>query len=208
MFKNKWVRISLFVFLIPLIVSILFYSQLPEQIPIHFDAAGNVDGYSPKFLGLFGTIGFVFVAHLITMFMILKSPKNENIPNIMIILTSLICPVLCLVVTCVCIYSALGGSSDIILIVINASIAVLMIALGNYLPKTKRNYTVGIRTPWTIDNDENWNRTHRFGGYCMVLGGVLYLILVFMHHAIAGVVVLLVLSFLPCVYSYLISIKK
>ena len=51
-------------------------------------------------------------------------------------------------------------------------LGVIFIIIGNYLPKTKQTYTVGIRLPWTLDNEDNWNKTHRFAGFVWVVGGV------------------------------------
>ncbi|MCQ2355795.1 MAG: SdpI family protein, partial [Methanocorpusculum sp.] len=78
-------------------------------------------------------------------------------------------------------------------------------AIGNYLPKSKQSYTVGIRLPWTLNSEENWNRTHHLAGYLWILGGVLLLLCAFLP-AVWSLPVLVILLILvvgiPFAYSY------
>ena len=74
---------------------------------------------------------------------------------------------------------------------------------GNYLPKCKRNYTLGIKLPWTLDNEDNWNKTHRFAGFVWVLGGILFTISAFFSFAYAMIGIVVLLMVLPPIYSYL-----
>lgn len=74
---------------------------------------------------------------------------------------------------------------------------------GNYLPKCRHNYTVGIRLPWTLDNEDNWNHTHRFAGYVWIIAGVVTLLSVFLSHAaVVWVAAIFVASLSPLVYSF------
>jgi uncharacterized membrane protein len=89
-------------------------------------------------------------------------------------------------------------------------IGVLFLILGNYLPKCKHNYTIGIKIPWTLASEENWNATHRFAGKVWVAGSILLLICAFLP--VAGTIwiafcIMLVLVVLPTLYSYLYSRK-
>lgn len=84
---------------------------------------------------------------------------------------------------------------------------VVMIVIGNYLPKTRRNYTIGIRIPWTLENDENWRKTHRLAGKIWVLGGLLLFLNAFVQLYVYWVffLILLLVIMIPCVYSYQLS---
>jgi uncharacterized membrane protein len=89
-------------------------------------------------------------------------------------------------------------------------IGVLFLILGNYLPKCKHNYTIGIKIPWTLASEENWNATHRFAGKVWVAGSILLLFCAFLP--VAGTIwiafcIMLVLVVLPTLYSYLYSRK-
>ena len=82
-----------------------------------------------------------------------------------------------------------------------------MIVIGNYLPKTRRNYTIGIRITWTLENDENWRKTHRLAGKIWVLGGLLLLLNAFVQLYVYWIffLTLLLVIMIPCVYSYQLS---
>ena len=86
---------------------------------------------------------------------------------------------------------------------------VLFIILGNYLPKTKHSYSMGIKLPWTLNSEENWNRTHRLSGFLWVIGGALFLMLTFFGwwnlYVLLGII--LAMTLIPTVYSYLLYRK-
>ncbi|EJN93634.1 SdpI family protein [Streptococcus ratti] len=84
-----------------------------------------------------------------------------------------------------------------------------ILMLGICLPKTRQSYTIGIRLPWTLDNEENWVKTHRMAGRLWVIGGLLILLDVFFHlsHEILTMVTLCVLIVLPVIYSYYLSLN-
>nr|WP_275450028.1 SdpI family protein [Clostridium massiliodielmoense] len=80
---------------------------------------------------------------------------------------------------------------------------------GNYLPKCKQNYTVGIKLPWTLNSEENWNKTHRLGGYVWMAGGLILCILTWLniYRQIATIVIVVIISVIPIVYSFLLYKK-
>ena len=80
--------------------------------------------------------------------------------------------------------------------------------IGNYLPKCKQNYTLGIKLPWTLDDEENWNRTHRFAGFLWVVGGVLIAINAFLEWEWLFLVVVFAMVLIPAIYSYLYYKKQ
>ena len=113
-----------------------------------------------------------------------------------------ICPVVSLFASAMVYSYALGYA-------INVSRAgtfltgILFVVIGNYLPKCRHNYTVGIRLPWTLDNEDNWNHTHRFAGYVWIIAGVVTLLSVFLSHAaVVWVAAIFVASLSPLVYSF------
>lgn len=205
--KNKWFLFSLCLFLIPIGISLVYYSQLPSVVPTHFDMNGQVDGTMPKALGTFGVIVFCVLIHLFVSFVTSKDPKHKNIPDFMFHIIYMICPIICIVVNLMVIFHAIPSSLDVIKIS-NVSIYVLvslmMIVLGNYLPKVKRNYTLGIKTPWALNSDENWHRTNRFGGYCMVLSGFLFFVFSMLGQLLVAIILLIGLSIVPMIYSYIL----
>ena len=92
-----------------------------------------------------------------------------------------------------------------------ASLGLLFLVIGNYMPKMKQNPTLGIRIPWTLANEENWNRTHRMGGKVWVAGGLVLLLCCLLPEAamVAGMLVsIVVLAVVPCAYSYRLYRKQ
>jgi uncharacterized membrane protein len=87
-------------------------------------------------------------------------------------------------------------------------VGILFLALGNYLPRLRSNWWMGIRTPWTLDNEEVWRRTHRLGGWSFALGGLLCVLgALLLPVEVAGIVGLCSLgaaAVVPVVYSYVI----
>ena len=89
-------------------------------------------------------------------------------------------------------------------------IGVMLIIIGNYMPKCRQNYTMGIKLPWTLANEENWNRTHRLAGYLWLIAGLLMLVLTLcgVMQAAWLIVMLLVAVLVPFVYSFWLHAKK
>ena len=83
------------------------------------------------------------------------------------------------------------------------------ILIGNYLPKTKQSYTMGIKLPWTLHSEENWNRTHRMAGFLWVIGGTLMVLISLLHlwQVWMMLVIITVMVLVPTVYSYLLYKK-
>ena len=79
----------------------------------------------------------------------------------------------------------------------------------NYLPKCRQNFTMGYRLPWTLNDEDNWNKTNRLAGYVMVLGGILIIIMSFFDLAFWAVILFVgAILIIPSVYSFLLYRKK
>ena len=85
----------------------------------------------------------------------------------------------------------------------------IFVILGNYLPKCRQNFTMGYRLPWTLNDEDNWNKTNRLAGYVMVLGGILIIIMSFFDLAFWAVILFVgAILIIPSVYSFLLYRKK
>ena len=114
-----------------------------------------------------------------------------------------ICPVLSLVISSLVYTYALGYDFLDIPFIMCLLVGIVFIIVGNYLPKCRQSYTMGIKLPWTLDDEGNWNATHRFGGWVWVICGVAMLATAFLGNFWVLLGVLLVAVILPTVYSYL-----
>lgn len=194
--------------LLPMALGLYFYKELPNQMPIHWNAAGEVDGYAPKMLAVFGFPVFFAALELLMFFVILNDPKKQNQSNIMRQLGFWSLPVIGIIVYTATIFSGLGYDLPITTIVM-LLVGVLFIVVGNYMPKAKQNYTIGIKLPWTLDDSENWNKTHRLAGFLWVIGGIVFLIGAFLPGgAILTISIALVMVLVPTGYSYWLYLQK
>ena len=206
--KNKSTIISTIICLLPIVLSVMLYPKLPTQIAVHFNNAGVADGYLPKAIAAFGMPVLFAAINLYVHFRINLDPKNENISISLKSFSRWMIPITSISVIPVTLMMATGKEIPITLIV--QALAGTMVAIcGNYLPKCKRNYTIGIKLPWTLNNDENWNKTHRFAGFVWVIGGFVILLNAFFSISwfiMISMIALIII--LPFVYSYLFYQKQ
>ena len=88
-------------------------------------------------------------------------------------------------------------------------IGIIFIVIGNYMPKSKQSYTMGIKLPWTLDDEDNWTKTHRIGGFLFMITGFLFVINAVFWHTIWILVLAIVICIgVPIVYSYRLHRKK
>lgn len=157
--------------LLPFVLSILFYSRLPEQVPTHWGAGNAVNGYSSRNMAAFGIPVILFLLAVLVNVIYRLDPKRENIRRSKELkqLTRWFIVLLALMVQTIILLSGIGMSINVGTVV-SIPIAILLIAIGNYMPKCRQNYTLGIKLPWTLADEDNWNRTHRLAGYVWTTG--------------------------------------
>ena len=201
--NKKWIFPTLLC-LLPIAAYLALYDQLPEMIPSHFNAEGVVDGYLPKDTAIYLPSLLMAGVQLLCIFAMNTDPKRENYARQLKSLTLWICPVLSILLNAFIIMICLGVDVRMEMVT-PLMIGVLFVVIGNYLPKVKQNYTMGIKIPWTLNSVENWNKTHRFAGFVFVLMGlwmiaasVLKLNLIWVMLPALGC------TMLPVVYSYLL----
>ena len=206
--NRKTMILTCLLCLLPMALGLYFYKELPDQMPIHWNTAGEVDGYAPKTLAVFGFPVFFAALELLMFFVILNDPKKQNQSEIMRQLGFWSLPVVGMIVYPMTIFSGIGYDLPVTTIAMLLC-GVILIVVGNYMPKAKQNYTVGIKLPWTLHDTENWNKTHRLAGFLWVIGGILFLVAAFLPGgAILTVAIAVVIVLIPTVYSYLLYRKK
>ena len=157
---------------LPILIGLILWSKLPDSIATHWGANGQANGWSSKVYTVFWGPCILMIIHLFAVFLTLNDPKKTNIHKKPMILIFWIVPVISILMNGITYLIALG-----IKVNISAAVSILMgilfILLGNYLPKLRQNYTIGIKLPWTLCSEENWYRTHRLGGKLFIIGGIL-----------------------------------
>lgn len=187
--------------LIPAILAVLVFDKLPMQVPIHFDNAGNPDNFLPKAAAAFGLPALMAAINLYTHFRLNKDPKAENASSALKQAAKWMLPVISIVFIPFSLFIAMEAKLPIVMVAA-ALVGVIIVICGNYLPKCRQNYTVGIKLPWTLDSEKNWNKTHRFAGFVWTLGGLVIMVNSFFTIWYVGVSVIIVLVTSPVVYSY------
>ena len=202
--KNKFLIIlTTLICLLPMVAGILLWDQLPEQVPSHWGIDGQVDGWSSKEFAVFFFPALMAGIHLLCIFASQLDPKGNNYPPKMIQLVLWICPVLSLLLNSIIYAFALGYDLLNVPTILCALVGILFIFIGNYLPKCRQSYTLGIKLPWTLDDEGNWNATHRFAGWVWLLCGVAMLATAFLGIFWILVGIMLVAALTPTIYSYL-----
>ncbi len=205
--NKKTLVITSLICLLPIIVGALVYKRLPETIATHFDLNGNPDGWSSRAFAVFGLPAILLTVNLLLPFMLRADPKHENMSGALVNITIWTIPVLSLLCSGLTLGRALGYAVRIER-VLPVFMGMLFILIGNYLPKTKQSYTMGIKLPWTLASEENWNRTHRLAGFLWVLAGIYFIVMSFIGWSFpAFVLPLVVMVLVPMAYSYILYRK-
>lgn len=203
---NKWMMITSILILIPIAVGLILWDRLPDPMPMHWNMNGEVDNWGSKTTVVIFLPLFLLAVHWICMIVTCADPKNKNINGKPLQLMFWICPFISLL-CCNLIYALSMGYDISIETLMPLILGGMFLIIGNYLPKCKRNYTMGIKVPWALDNDENWNATHRFAGKVWVIGGAVIMATGIFKFLILFFVIALVMVIAPTLYSYLYYIK-
>ena len=193
--------------LLPIGAGLLLWDHLPEQVPSHWNLAGEVDGYSTRQQAVFFMPALMAGTHLLVQILLQADPRRENMSRALRAVLLWLLPLMSNILCGISYMVALGVPVRVEAVV-PFLIGVLFIVIGNYLPKCQQNYTMGIRTPWALHDPENWAKTHRMGGWCFCAGGVLLLLCALPGLSWLLLPAILVTGLLPCLYSYLLYRKK
>lgn len=158
-------------------VAAYFYPQLPEKVPSHWGVGGEIDRYSSRFFGAFGLpllASGIYVLMLVVPGMDPKKAAYEHFAGAYDVIRWALVSFIALL-HAVILMAGLGYSINAGLIV-QPAVSVLFVVIGQQLGKVKHNYTVGIRTPWTLASQEVWQKTHRFAAPLWVAAGLVGLL--------------------------------
>lgn len=183
------------------------FDQLPERVATHFNAAGEPDGWSNRVGGAFGLP--LFIAALVAVFNVLPNimPRRKNFEQFEAtywLICNLVTAFL-FALHIVILGRALGWPIDMPATML-LGVGLLFVVLGNVMPRTRSNWFMGIRTPWTLDSEHVWRVTHRLGGRTLMAGGLITMAAAFMPARIqpwVGLGALAGGAFVPVIYSYI-----
>jgi len=199
--------IALLIILASFVLGLLLYSQMPDKMASHWNASGEVNGYLPKFWGLFLMPIISVVLYCLLVCLPKLDPLRQNVDKfrdyydgfvLIVFLFLLYVHALTLAWNMGCQFS-MG-------VVLVPAFAFIFYYAGVLMGKAKRNWFIGIRTPWTLSSDEVWERTHRLGAILFKLSGLFALIGIFFpDHAFWFVLVpIIAFSVILIAYSYVV----
>jgi len=198
-------------FFLATISGVVLYPQLPSKLPTHWNIYGQIDSYMPKNIAIWLIPGLILLMIVGFQIMPALDPKKEKyklfrqeweiIQLIFVGFFSYLHGII--------LYLSLNPTKNIRPLMF-IGFGTLFILLGNYLSKVRQNYFLGIKTPWALSDEDNWNKTHRFASWCFVIAGVIILFEAYFIWLAPVVVFASIFSaaIIPTVYSYLIFKNK
>ena len=173
--------VTVFATLLPLLIGIVLWSRLPEQIPVHWGIDGQADRFGAKLEAVVLWPVFLAVIQCVLILWICMDPRKKQMHPKPMAVTLWIIPAVSIQV-----------NIDITT-VIYVMLGVLWILLGNYIPKLGQNYTVGIKVPWTLNSERNWTLTHRMAGRLFVAAGIISICAAFLESVVGNEATLIVI---------------
>jgi uncharacterized membrane protein len=205
---NKIRESLLLVFsLSPAVGALLLYNRLPETMATHFNINNEVNGTMSKaaLIILLVVLGLVPVILRVARSIDPKRANYEQFSKAFEVSRYGVAVLLAVVGWLMIAYN-LGAKVDMTKVVM-VIIGIFFAIMGNYLTQVRHNYMIGIRTPWTLANEDIWRKTHRMAGPLMMIGGVISIVSVFFSGSVGMIVFLtaiFVSALIPAVYSYVL----
>ncbi|MEO5511220.1 MAG: SdpI family protein [Longimicrobiales bacterium] len=200
--------IGLVVNVIMLCITAAVFSRLPAEVPTHWNLHGEINGTMAKFPGAFLASTMAIVVWFVLPLLRRIDPRRASyerfdatfylVVNAVVLILAMIQGLTLAV--------ALGMRVDMTRSML-LGVGLMFIVLGNYMPRLRSNWWMGIRTPWTLESEEVWRRTHRFGGRAFMLAGIITVFATLLPTEAAGTIafgVIMIAVLLPVVYSYFV----
>ena len=208
MIKKNWsaLLITSIVILLPILAGLFLWNQLPEQLPMHWDVNGQVDGWGSKTFVVVGMPLIMLAAQWLCVLATMADPKQKDHSEKVLQLVFWIIPLLSLVLFAITFAVGLGKQVPVE-VILTLFLGFLFTVIGNYMPKCKQNYTIGIKIPWTLNSEQNWNKTHRFAGVTWTIGGIIIMLSGFVGGIWLFMAITLLMVIVPVVYSFVLYRK-
>lgn len=201
--KFKLIFASIFT-LLPIPAGLILWQRLPDNMIVHWNASGTEGGVASKVFSVFGLPLILLALFWVCVFFTAKDNQDKDQSSKAFDVVFWIIPA----ISCVCsgiIYTVSLGREINVSLVIGLLFGVMFIVIGNYMPKFRQNYTMGIKIKWTLESEPNWNATHRIAGKLWCVCGALMLVFAFFDAKISFIALALIIIIavtVPTVYSF------
>jgi uncharacterized membrane protein len=203
--KTEWILIVIILGMF--VATWVVLPQLPDPMPIHWNAVGQPDDFASRWIGAFMLPLVSLGLYLVMLLVPAIDPRRENYARFAdtyhifrLLLISFMA-----FVHGATLFSVLRAESQLNPDLVMVAVGLLFVLLGNYIPRIRSNWFVGIRTPWTLSDPEVWRRTHRLGGRAFFVAGLIVILAAllpseWMMPALLSAIA--VAAIVPTVYSY------
>ena len=177
--NKRKLLLSCLVILLPILVGLLLWNKLPDNMTTHWGADGAADGQGSKAMVVFLPSSILLAVHI---FALVITGLDKNIHN----QTKKAQAIIFWIIPCLSLfvggllYGVAFGMEMHLARFLPAFLGVLFALMGNYMPKVKQNSTLGVKISWTLQNEENWVKTHRFTGKVWFAGGLVMIAATFL----------------------------
>jgi uncharacterized membrane protein len=198
------------IIVLPAVYLAVIWKYLPEKIAMHFDLRGNADRFGSKhelltaiiILTVMNAAVFLLLTNIYRIDPKKYAAENKSrLTKIGFTISVFLSAVLCLII-----YTAYRGSFKFNMGFIFAGVGLLFAFIGNYMHNIKPNYFAGFRLPWTLENEENWRKTHLLAGKLWFGGGLFLAVVCLLLPPVVSIIVffavMLTITIIPAVYSY------
>ncbi len=190
-----------------LALTAILYPSLPEQIPLNWDIDGTVS-YGDKyqiFLMCGMAVLFAFMFDILPKI----DPRKKNYhkfggfyDGFCVFMQGFL-----LMMTGIVLTESFRPGTLLVPLIVMLSIGILFLFIGNFMPKIKSNFYMGIKTPWALSSEEVWRKTHRLGGKCYCIAGIIMILCAFLPNQTfafwSTMVCVIIASIIPTVMSYI-----
>jgi uncharacterized membrane protein len=194
---------------IPFVYAAYLYPSLPEIIPTHFNIKGEADGFGgkgsiylgPSIMGMASLFTYFFLTYIKK----IDPKRSEQVEDGLFQKFGFFTVLFLTALSMVILYatSHQGISIEKLLFPL---MGLAFTGMGSYMPKIKQNYFAGFKLPWTLDNVDNWNATHKIAGKVWLYGGILQFVAGIIFSSVTSFVIffidMIVMVLVPTIYSY------
>lgn len=208
---NKYFKILIWpIAATPLIYLLVTWNSLPEKVAMHFDWQGHPDRYGNKneLLLMVAILALVSIGLFFLLSNIYRiDPKKYAVENKdRLLRMAFVISIFMAALSCFIIYSSAKEGFELGIRYVFAGVGLLLCFIGNYMHTIRPNYFAGIRVPWTLNNEDNWRKTHLLAGRLWFAGGIVIAVVCLLLPDTVSMIVfsimMMVLVIIPVVYSY------
>jgi uncharacterized membrane protein len=188
--------------------SLAVYGSLPAEVPTHWGWGGEVDDWSSRAFGAFMLPGIALALWLLLPALRKIDPRRthyERFDETFWLIVNMILGFMA-AMHVLALGAALGWPVNMGRAV-NVLAGVMLMGLGNYLPRVRSNWWIGIRTPWTLESERVWRETHRVAGFAFVGAGAITVVTAFLPAEVGTTVMMVAIAtaaLVPTVYSFVL----